>query len=259
MVFTSSCSKTIYDKIQSKPPGAEILWGKAGSDLQESGFTTPHTRTFSESDKEPWCYQVKKAGYHDSEVYCRDLEISMFVDIDLTPIKTIITSAPPGASIFWGPSMQEVSMTGYTTPHEEADTKLGASWKDWYFQVKKDGFNDSEINFRPEERVDRYVNFALTPQSGKIGGKDQPLASVTSGNGVTLAWEDTSPNEKGFQIEKRIGPDGQFFHLAEVGPNITTYTDADVVSGQLYFYRVRSFNEYGHSPYSQELQVTVSR
>jgi len=259
LVWTCACSQTLRDKVQSKPPGAEIYWGKAGSDLQESGFTTPHTRTFSESKREPWCYQVKKKGYHDSEVYCRDLELSMFVDIVLTPLQTVITSDPPGAPIFWGPSMEAVGKTDYTTPHEEADPGLGASYKDWYFQVKKEGFKDSGVIFSPQEKTDRHVHFALTRKSNPVGSKNQMLDSVISGNRVTLAWEDASVNEDGFQIEKRIGPDGEFFPLAEVGPNITKYTDTDIVPGGVYFYRVRSFNAYGHSAYSQELRVSISR
>jgi len=67
---------------------------------------------------------------------------------------------------------------------------------------------------------------------------------------ITLAWNDNSSNEDGFRIE-RSSDNIEFVEIAVVGENVTQYTDSEsLVAGQLYAYRVRAFNEYGNSGYT---------
>jgi hypothetical protein len=67
-------------------------------------------------------------------------------------------------------------------------------------------------------------------------------ATKTS-TGVTLTWEDTSDNEKGFRIY-RITPKGKT-KITEVGANVTTYTDKTSLSNACYV--VTAFNSGGES------------
>jgi hypothetical protein len=67
-----------------------------------------------------------------------------------------------------------------------------------------------------------------------------------------LTWVDSSNDEDGFKIERKVGATGTFVRLAVVGVNTTAYADADTVSGTVYCYRVQAFNAAGHSPYSNE-------
>jgi hypothetical protein len=166
MLFGSGCAGTLQEIITCDPPQAHIYWGKTESQLKKTGYKTPHSRTISGSNWEPWCYQVKKDGYHDSEIICREEEGYRYLDFQLVPLKTTITSQPPDAIIYWGPSKDQLERTEHRTPRTitAKEHAGGASWKDWYFQVKKKGYFESEIVFQPQPSSDRSVHFELIQQ-----------------------------------------------------------------------------------------------
>jgi hypothetical protein len=58
-----------------------------------------------------------------------------------------------------------------------------------------------------------------------------------------LKWEDTSDNEEGFRIYRITSKDTT--KIAEVGPNVTSYTDKDALAGVCYV--VSAFNSAGES------------
>jgi len=58
-----------------------------------------------------------------------------------------------------------------------------------------------------------------------------------------LQWEDTSDNEEGFRIYRITSKDTK--KIAEVGPNVTNYTDKEAVAGSCYV--VSAFNFSGES------------
>ena len=165
--FFSACANTIQEIITCDPPQAHIYWGKTKSALKKTGHKTPYSRTISGSSWEDWCYQVKKDGYHDSEIICRGEEGYRYIDFRLVPLKTTITSQPPDGTIYWGASQERIRKTMYRTPRTVTvkDHPDGASWKDWYYQVKKDGYYDSEIVFIPLQGDDRQIHIELKPLS----------------------------------------------------------------------------------------------
>jgi hypothetical protein len=157
------CAKS-YQMITSDPPWADIYWGKTQTNLTKSPHMTPYSNTIAGKKWESWCYQVTRSGYHDSEIICREMETYRKVHFNLTPVETMVSSEPESAIIYWGPAKDQMYLTGYMTPHTEADVPLGASWKDWYFQVKKEGYLDSEVIFLPQASTDRRVHFVLKPR-----------------------------------------------------------------------------------------------
>ena len=64
-----------------------------------------------------------------------------------------INSDPTGAHILWGPSKEEIRETPYTAPYARANTAVGPAWRDFYYQLKKPGYRDSEIIFEAEARI----------------------------------------------------------------------------------------------------------
>ena len=75
------------------------------------------------------------------------------------------------------------------------------------------------------------------------------LLSTAYAGQLTLSWNDNSDNEEGFKIERSL--DGSSFEqIATVGVNVATYTDDTVENNQSYTYRVRAFNQFGDSGYS---------
>jgi len=66
---------------------------------------------------------------------------------------------------------------------------------------------------------------------------------------VNLWWQDNSAIEQGFKIERM--PEGAtFYEIASVGADVTYYEDTTATCDVYYTYRVRAYNEYGFSNYS---------
>ena len=74
---------------------------------------------------------------------------------------------------------------------------------------------------------------------------------------LILQWADNSGNESGFTIERKSGSTGSYSHIATVGANVNSYTDATITAGTAYCYRVRAFNSTGNSAYSNEICGTA--
>ena len=66
---------------------------------------------------------------------------------------------------------------------------------------------------------------------------------------IILNWRDVS-GETGFRVERSTDGGTTFTPLATVGVNIPSYTDATVVTGNQYKYRIAATSAAGDSPYS---------
>ena len=95
-----------------------------------------------------------------------------------------------------------------------------------------------------------YTSAAEINLLGILPPTEPPKTSATVKN---LAWVDSSTNEDGFKIERRINTTGTFVRLAVVGANTTTYSDKDTLAGTTYCYRVQAFNAAGSSDFSNEV------
>ena len=73
---------------------------------------------------------------------------------------------------------------------------------------------------------------------------------------MLLVWQDNSDNENGFEVERSIN-EIDFGLLDTTAANASYYWDHDIESGQTYYYRVRAFNDYGNSDYSNVDSVTI--
>lgn len=74
---------------------------------------------------------------------------------------------------------------------------------------------------------------------------------------VELAWDDTSFNELGFHIERRVLGEEDFIQVAEVPSDTNSYTDEDLVSATSYEYRVYAHNRNSVSDYSNITEGTT--
>ncbi len=86
------------------------------------------------------------------------------------------------------------------------------------------------------------------PSSLTVTGKSTATAS--------LKWADNSRDESGYRLERST--DGVVYTLvSNLASNSTTFQDAGLKAGTKYFYRVRSYNSYGSSLWSNITSVTT--
>jgi fibronectin type 3 domain-containing protein len=74
---------------------------------------------------------------------------------------------------------------------------------------------------------------------------------------VLLNWTDRSATETGFRIERSPVTDTHFREIATVGANTTSFTDSGLREATKYWYRVRAYNAYTTSAYSNETSATT--
>jgi hypothetical protein len=82
-------------------------------------------------------------------------------------------------------------------------------------------------------------------------------ATAVSGERVNLAWTDASSDETGFEVERRLLPDGAFAFLASVPANTTAYADTGLPSGTAFAYRVRALGAQAPSAFTTAVSATT--
>lgn len=82
-------------------------------------------------------------------------------------------------------------------------------------------------------------------------------AQLDNNQDLLISWVDAPYNEDGYEIERSL--DGINFTILETlsTPDITSYIDETVTDNNTYHYRVRSFNQFGYSVYSDIVSVSV--
>lgn len=71
----------------------------------------------------------------------------------------------------------------------------------------------------------------------------------TNFGSIDLTWTDNSDFETGYALE-RSDDNVIFVEIVELPLNTVTYTDAGLIEGNIYYYRVRGYNQAGYSDYS---------
>jgi hypothetical protein len=79
---------------------------------------------------------------------------------------------------------------------------------------------------------------------------------ANTANQIKLMWNDLSTNEEGFVIERSVYDADNFEILATIGPDVTTYSDNEVIPKTKYFYRISAFIDGIFSNYSNIVEVT---
>lgn len=102
-----------------------------------------------------------------------------------------------------------------------------------------------------------YVNDA--PPPAPPAAPSGLMAAAVSASQINLAWTDNSGDESGFKIEHCTGSACvDFAQIAQVGANVTAYSDAGLTPATTFTYRVRAFNSGGNSDYSNSAEATTA-
>jgi fibronectin type 3 domain-containing protein len=64
---------------------------------------------------------------------------------------------------------------------------------------------------------------------------------------ISLAWEDASNNETGFNIYRSVQSNTGYIRRGQVGANVTSYVDTGLSTGTDYYYQVSAYNGAGET------------
>lgn len=81
------------------------------------------------------------------------------------------------------------------------------------------------------------------------------IASASDAASLNLEWTDNSDNEVGFEVE-RSADGATYGRIGVVGSDTVSFQDASGEPGKEYWYRVRAYNEYGYSGYTNIVNTT---
>jgi alpha-tubulin suppressor-like RCC1 family protein len=104
------------------------------------------------------------------------------------------------------------------------------------------------------DAVNRNIPYAL---GSPVTPSSLIIINISSAR-IDILWTDNSYNEIGFIIERKIGATGEWQEIATVGQNVILYSDTTVTPGNTYYYRFKSYNNFGYSPYSNEVNAMAT-
>jgi hypothetical protein len=101
------------------------------------------------------------------------------------------------------------------------------------------------------------VASATTQAAPTVPAAPSDLGGIAvSRSQINLSWKDNSGDETGFKIERCKGSTcTNFSQIATVGANVTTYSNTGLAKNTAYRYRVRAYNGWGNSAYSNVASV----
>ncbi len=136
---------------------------------------------------------------------------------------------------------QVVTAAANTTAY--TDTNLSCSTRYYYRLLAYNGLGGSDYT-----AVMSTTTWACAPSA--------LTATAVSPAQVGLGWVDNSPDENGFGVER--SPNAlTWTPVVTTAANTTVYTDTNLASGTLYYYRVRAFSAAGPSDYSAVVSATT--
>lgn len=125
-------------------------------------------------------------------------------------------------------------------------------WKGNYYllSIYNRSLFPNEVMHNFNKKFNGYNNILFNPTN--------LVASFGDSTNVTLNWNDNSINEKGFIIERRTAQFDSIYSIIDtVNFNITSYIDSTKKIDSVYNYRVKAYNDFMESEYSNEVEIKI--
>ena len=115
-----------------------------------------------------------------------------------------------------------------------------------YYRVRAHRHSDDQFSL-----YSNVVSVICSPSS--------QVATPASRTQITFSWQDNSPDESDFHIERSLNGNTGWSQIAMVGVNVTNYTDSGLNCGTTYYYRVRAHRHLDdlYSGYSNVTNATT--
>ena len=129
----------------------------------------------------------------------------------------------------------------------------------YHYRVQAENNNSEPSAFSNEVTV---TTLGTQPPAGRTQPPMPPsqlTATAVSNSIIHLTWKDTSPNETGFSVERRLDSSPDWVSIGIVPANVPFLTDVGLSPATAYRYRVRAVNNTNHSDFSNEVKATTGQ
>lgn len=82
---------------------------------------------------------------------------------------------------------------------------------------------------------------------------DNLILIKLSETSINLSWKDTSVKVDGYEIWRKLVFYGEYFKLLIVSGDVFNINDENLEPGRMYSYKIRGYNQFGFSPFSEEI------
>ncbi|MGC8580424.1 MAG: hypothetical protein ACP5MB_10265, partial [bacterium] len=149
-----------------------------------------------------------------------------------------------GIQLYWGLGSLYIQPEAYLTFSAQYYQQFSSNNNEWLWWNLVGGLQ-AAVGAEVGWGLESYQSPPLFNYSILIlqSAPSAPIVTVasTSGNDVTISWNEESPNVNGFNILRSYN-EGQFIKIASLPAEMTTYKDSSITESGNYEYEVSSYN-----------------
>jgi hypothetical protein len=147
-----------------------------------------------------------------------------------------------------GPWTQIATTPANVTSYAPSGLNCGQTY---YYRVRA-------YNASGNSPYSNIANATTSPCTSPPVAPSSLIATAISQTQIGLSWTDNSNDESGFKIERSPNSPGNWVQVATALANSTSYLNAGLTCGTTYYYRVRAYNGFGNSAYSNVANATTT-
>ena len=248
-VDIAATSDAVLYRISENPTFINALWMPLIP-------TTNYTFTTAGKDKKIYVQFADANGLPSATFESNTISIEIFpanaqgqsIDLDTTILdpldKTVLAkfSQPSAASDVLVADCQVILSGG--------EAKWGAYKESYVVSMLNSGIQSVCVQFRDADGIlsalySQSINLDVIPAA-----PNQLEVSSYSETSLFLSWSDNSSNESSFVIERSLDA-VNYVAIATLASSSSSFADGGLVTGQLYYYRVKALNGSWESLYSE--------